>query len=350
MAHIVKAEYLEDLSTAIFQHHGTPADDARTVARLLVEADLMGLHSHGILRVPQYVGDIRQGTIVPGTELRVTEQTPTAAMVDAQWNFGQVAATRAAELAIERARTLGVGCASLRRCRHVGRVGAYAEQAAAQGCVALAACSTAGEGHWVAPFGGREGRLGTNPLAFAAPTGGIPISMDFATSALPEGRVRFYRDTNQPLPPDSLVDKEGKPTLDPNDLYAPQRKALGAILPFGGPQGYKGFGLGLMAQILSSLLGVPAWMEEGLEANGNNVWILAIDVQRFMTAERFRTELGGLIDYIRSSAPAQGSKGVLMPGQREFELLAQRQLEGIPLEDGVWSQVKQTAEEAGVKV
>lgn len=350
MAHVVNVEYLEDLTAAIFQHHGTPAEDARTVARLLVEADLMGLHSHGTLRVPQYVGDIRVGTIVPGAPLQVSEQTPAAALVDANWNFGQVGAARAAELAIERARTLGLGCASLRRCRHVGRVGAYTEQAAAAGCVAFAACSTAGEGHWVAPFGGREGRLGTNPLAFAAPTGGIPVSMDFATSALPEGRVRFYRDTNQPLPPDSLVDKDGRPTLDPNDLYAPQRKALGAILPFGGPQGYKGFSLGLMAQVLSSLLGAPAWMEEGLEANGNNVWILAIDVERFMTAERFRAELGGLIDYLRSSAPVQGSKGVLMPGQREFELLAQRQREGIPLEDGVWSQVRQTAEEAGVKV
>jgi uncharacterized oxidoreductase len=308
MAHVVKAAYLEDLTAAIFQKHGTPPDDARTVARLLVEADLMGLHSHGTLRVPQYVGDIRQGTIAPGAALKVTEQTPAAVLVDANWNFGQVGAARTTELAVERARQLGIGCASLRRCRHVGRVGAYTEQAAAAGCVAFAACSTAGEGHWVAPFGGREGRLGTNPLAFAAPTeGGTPISMDFATSALPEGRVRFYRDTNQPLPPNSLVDKEGRPTLDPHDLYAPGRKPLGAILPFGGPQGYKGYSLGLMAEILSALLGVPAWMEEGLEAHGNNVWLLAIDVQRFMTAERFRAELGGLMNYIRSSAPVQGS-------------------------------------------
>lgn len=350
MAHLVKAEDLEELTAAIFQKHGAPAEDARIVARLLVEADLMGLHSHGVLRVPQYVGDIRQGTIVPGAALQVVEQTPTAALVDANWNFGQVGAVRAAELAVERAQELGIGCASLRCCRHVGRVGAYTEQAAAKGCVALAACSTAGEGHWVAPFGGREGRLGTNPLAFAAPTGGVPISMDFATSALPEGRVRFYRDTKQPLPADSLVDKDGNPTLDPNALYAPGRKPLGAILPFGGPQAYKGYSLALMAEILSALLGVPAWMEEGLEAHGNNVWILAIAVERFMAADQFRAELGGLMDYIRSSAPVQGSKGILAPGQREFELLAQRRDEGIPLEEGVWSQVRQTAEEAGVKV
>jgi uncharacterized oxidoreductase len=350
MAHVVKAEYLEDLTAAIFQKHGAPPEDARIVARLLVEADLMGLHSHGTLRVPQYVADIRQGTIAPGAALRVVEQTPAAVLVDANWNFGQVGATRAAGLAVERARNLGLGCASLRRCRHVGRVGAYTEQAAAQGCVALAACSTAGEGHWVAPFGGRQGRLGTNPLAFAAPTGGTPVSMDFATSALPEGRVRFYRDTNQSLPPDSLLDKEGKPTLDPHDLYAPGRKPLGAILPFGGPQGYKGYSLALMAEILSALLGVPAWMEKDLEGHGNNVWLLAIDVERFMSAERFRAELGGLIDYIRSSAPAQGSKGILMPGQREFDLMEARRREGVPLEEGVWKQVKQTAEEAGVEV
>lgn len=349
MDKILKAEELEALAAAIFQRHGTPEADARTVARLLVEADLMGLHSHGVLRVSQYVGDIRQGTVVPGARMEVKQQTPAAVLVDGQWNFGQVGASLAVELAVARAREFGLACASLRRCRHVGRVGAYTEMAAAQGCVALAGCSTAGEGHWVAPFGGREGRLGTNPLAFAAPTGGVPVSMDFATSALPEGRVRFYRDTGQPLPPDCLVDREGKPTLDPNALYAPGRKPLGAILPFGGFQGYKGFGLGLMAQILSSLIGSPAWMEEGLEAGGNNVWLLAIEVGRFMEIEVFRAELEELIGYIRTSAPAQGSTRVLMPGQREFELMEQRQREGIPLAEGVWRQVAQAAAEVGVR-
>jgi len=350
MEKILKAEYLEELTAAIFQKHGAPETEARVVARLLVEADLMGLHSHGILRIPQYVGDIRQGTIIPGAELKVKQQTPTAILVDGQWNFGQVGASRAVELAVACAREQGLACASLRRCRHVGRVGAYTEMAAAQHCVALAACSTAGQGHWVAPFGGREGRLGTNPLAFAAPTMGFPISMDFATSALPEGRVRYYRDTGQPLPPECLVDKEGKPTLDPKDLYAPGRKPLGAILPFGGWQGYKGFGLGLMAQIFSSLIGEPAWMAQGLEAHGNNVWLLVIDVGRFMENEVFRAELEGLIGYVRSSALAQGSTRVMMPGQREFELMEQRQREGIPLAEGVWKQVAQAAAEVGVKI
>ena len=212
-------EQLENLTATIFQRCGAPPAEAQLVAELLVKADLMGLPSHGILRIPQYVKDIRDGSIVPGAEIAVERLKGTALKVDARWNFGQVGATRAAQLAIEAAKEHGTAFASLRRCRHVGRVGAYTEMAAQHNCIGLAACSSAGEGHWVAPFGGREGRLGTNPMSFAAPTGGDPIVVDFSTSALPEGKVRFLRDTGEKLPPHSLVDRRGDPSTDPGDLY-----------------------------------------------------------------------------------------------------------------------------------
>ena len=252
---------------------------------------------------------------------------------------------RATELAVERARRFGVGSASLRRCRHVGRLGAYAEQAAQAQCVALVTCSTAGEGHWVAPFGGREGRLGTNPISFAAPTSNQPVVMDFSTAALPEGRVRLYRDTEQALPEGALVDRSGAPSTDPADLYK-----AGAILPFGGDQGYKGFGLGFMAQIFSCLLGEPTWREEGLESNANTMWLLAVDAAAWGDGERFRAELDRMIAYVRSAAPALGSNGVLVPGEREFAAEARYRREGIPVEEGVWCQLVQVAQEADVEV
>ena len=125
-----QADALERLAADIFETHGTPAQEAQTVARLLVQADLMGLPSHGVLRIQQYVEDIRRGAIVPGAEVLVREGAAATALVDGQWNFGQIGAQRATELAIERAQRFGVGSVSLRRCRHVGRLGAYAEQAA----------------------------------------------------------------------------------------------------------------------------------------------------------------------------------------------------------------------------
>lgn len=300
------SDYLEGLIGAVFEAHGSPSSEAGHVARLLIQAEAMGLPSHGLLRVPQYVGDICRGLIAPGAPIKVSHPNPTAVQVDGQWNFGQVGATRAVKASVERARELGVGCASLRRCRHVGRLGAYTEMAADLDCLALATCSTSGEGHWVAPFGGREGRLGTNPLSFAAPTAEGPLVLDCSTAALPEGKVRFFRDTGQPLPPDSLVDRNGEASTDPGDLYRPDGTPAGAILPFGGPQGYKGFGLSCMVQILSSLVGEPTWREEGAKSCANTMWIMVVHLDSWMAADRFKEELNDMLAYIRSAAPVAG--------------------------------------------
>lgn len=333
---------LEDLAAAVFGRLGAPDGHARQTARLLVEADLMGLPSHGVLRVMQYAADIRAGTIVPQAPPTLEPLTPTSLLVDANWNFGQVAADQAAQAVLERAREQGMAWAAVRRCRHVGRVGAYTEFLARGGAVGLAACSTAGEGRWVAPFGGRQGRLGTNPLSFAAPTGGDPLVLDFSTSSLPEGRVRYHRDTGMPLPPDTLVDADGRPSTRPQDLYAADGAPAGAITPFGGAQGYKGFGLGLMVQVLGCLIGRVAWDELGTDSHANTMWIMAIDLSR-QGVDEFRAELDAMLAYIASSAPADGSDGVLLPGQREFEALRRHQRDGLPLALDVWNQLRDLA-------
>ncbi len=344
------AEYLENLTSAIFQRCAAPAAEAQVVAELLVQADLMGLPSHGVLRIAQYVGDVDRGFIVPGAAMAVEHLKQTVIKVDGGWNFGQIGATRLAELAIEAAGKHGMACASLRRCRHVGRLGAYTEMAAHSNCIGLAVCSTAGEGHWVTPFGGREGRLGTNPISFAAPTGGDPIVVDFSTSSLPEGKVRLLRDTGEKLPEQTLVDREGKPTTDPNDLYGEEGQPAGAILPTGGIQGYKGYGLGLMVQILASILGEPAWREQGVESGSNNMWLMVVDIEAAMAADLFQRELDTMVEYICSAAPTAGGSGVLLPGQREFEAMERHRREGIPVAEGVWSQIAQVAEKLQVEV
>ena len=237
---------LQALAQRVFKAAGVTQDDAAVVAEMLVEADLMGLPSHGVQRIPQYLEDMDLGAIVPGAAVLVERRSSTTALIDGQWNFGQLVARHAAEQAIAMAAHHGTGCVVVRGCRHIGRVGRYTEMCAAAGCVGLAMTAGGKEGHWVAPFGGREGRLGTNPIAFAAPTGGDRISMDFSTPIAPEGKVRLLRDTGSKFAEPSLVDRHGRLSCDPSVLYADDGSRAGAILPFGGDQGYKSFGLGFM--------------------------------------------------------------------------------------------------------
>ena len=342
-----KADELRALVIRVFEACGVGVDGAKVVADHLVRAEMMGFGSHGIQRVAQYVKDLRDGRIVPDAKLSVSKETATTAVMDANWEFGPVAGVQGTELAIDKAQQYGTGSVLIRHCRHFGRIGAYTEMAAGRDCIGLAACSAGREGHWVAPFGGRQGRMATNPISFAAPTGGDPIVMDFSTAIVPEGKVRLYRDTGGKLPEPWLVNTDGQPSTDPQDLYNEKGCAAGAILPFGGSQGYKGYGLSLMAQIICGVLGGPAWRLEGIESYANTMWVLAMQVGAFGEADSFRDELQKMCEYICSAEPAAGTAGVLLPGQREFELLEERRREGIPIDEPVWKRLTEIAKEVG---
>lgn len=340
-------DYLHKVASDIFKACSSPSDEAEIVANHLVDANLMGFDSHGVIRVPQYVQDIRQGAIIPGAPIRITKETATTAIVDVGWNFGQVGALRATEIAINKARENALGCVVVRHCRHVGCVGTYPRKAAEQDFVGIAICGSAGEGHRVCPWGGREGRLATNPIAFAVPTEGNPIAMDFATSMASEGKVRLMLNRGDKLPKGWIIDSKGHPSTEPNDLYGPPP---GAILPFGGSQGYKGLALSLMAQILSSLLGAPSWREEGVASNANNMWLLVIDIRAFMSSDEFHREVEGLIKYIKSSKLQDGFKEILVPGELDFRKKEIRKRDGIPVEAETWRQIEKTASELGVRI
>ena len=340
------ADHLRRLTAAIFTACHTSSQDAQTLADHLVGANLKGLDSHGVLRVPQYVGNIRKGEIVPGAEIETVRRTATTALLDLHWNFGQIGARAATEMAIATAREQGMGSVGLHRTQHVGCLSLYTEAVAAAGMVGLSACSGASpSGHWVAPWGGREGRIGTNPISIGAPTSGRPILFDAATSTISEGKVRLNRDSGKVLPDAWLVDADGKPTADPAALYGPPG---GAILPVGGPLAYKGFGFAMMAQVLSTIL--TGATTERMSGESNNFWILAIDIGAFTTLAAFCQELEDFCTYARSAAVADGFDRVLMPGELDFETEERRQAEGIPIADGVWSQIVQVANELDVAI
>ena len=273
---------------------------------------------------------------------RLASGTSTASY-DAHWGFGQVSIARALDECFARLADTEVIMFGIHQCNHIGRLGHYADLAAERGLVSILTVNGTGPGYGVAPFGGREGRLGTNPIAFGAPTKGNPIVVDFATSSVPEGKVRFLRETGQQLPELTLVNERGEYSTNPSDLYAADGTAAGAILPFGGPLGYKSYGISLMVQILSSLLGAPAWAEDNEYTGSNNLFVLALRIESFMSPDEFQQQLEEMAAYVTSSQPGVASTGVRLPGELEFERMEERRRTGIPLPSEVWSTLESLA-------
>ena len=241
---------LREFVDAVARRMGADADVAAELARHLVGSNLAGHDSHGVIRVPQYVGDADQGQIVPSARPVLLRETPTAALVDARRGFGQHSTMFALEWAMKQARQQGIAMAAVRHSTHIGRLGEYAERAAGAGLIGIVTVGAVGDGiGGVVPFGGRTRFLGTNPWAISVPGRARHFVFDAATSTVAEGKVRVARAAGKPLAPDSIVDRDGHPTRDAEAFYAG-----GALLPLGGAlAGHKGYGLGLASALLGAL-------------------------------------------------------------------------------------------------
>jgi len=346
---ILHAPTLLDFATRLFVAAGVPEDDAATVGRNLVGANLRGHDSHGVLRLPQYVDFLRKGDYKVGVDLAIETESPAVVVVDGGWGLGQVQAHKLLDLVIPRAKALGLAAGTGRHFGHVGRLGEYAERAAADGLILIATVNNGGAGQRVAPPGGLEARLGTNPLCAAVPTDSDPVVLDFGTSVAAEGKVRVhYFNGKKPVPDGWLLDGKGHPTTDPSVLYEPP---LGSILPMGGAQAYKGFGLALVLDMLSGgLTGGRSSHPGASAAKGNNVVFLALDPDRFAGLDALVRESSGLAKYVRATPRAEGVTAILLPGDPERLMLEYRSIEGIPLEDGHWAKLIEVAGILGVPV
>jgi uncharacterized oxidoreductase len=339
---IVRAEPLRRAVAAAFVAVGVPAEEADLVAEHLVGAELAGITSHGVLRVPAYVEAVRQGRVVPGAALTVRQQTASTAVLDGNHGFGQVMARRAMDVALAIAGRTGIGAVTLVNCSHTGRLAAYTEQAADRGLIGVMMVNAGGHGQWVAPFGGAAGRLSTNPLSVAVPTGlDFPLVLDIATSVVPEGKVRAFRAAGRPIPEGWALATDGRPATDPADLYGPPR---GALLPFGG---HKGFGLALVVEVLAGILSGAGCCTDPaapLEGRTDGVFLAAIDVETFCPLPMFRRQVGLLVRHVKDCPPAPGFGAVLVPGEPEAAERARREREGIPLTEGVWQALREVLE------
>jgi len=340
-----EASRLKLFTQRVFFTLGAPVDEAALIAEHLVKANLMGYDSHGIIRIPQYINDVKRGVLLLGAPITFKNQTTTTALVDCGWNSGQVGANRALQYAIDKARTSNVAMVVTQRCNHAGRLGAYTQAAAEQGFIALGFCnSPPGDGHFVAPWGGREGRLSTNPMSFAIPCGKHPpILGDFSTSQTPEGKLRLYLNQKKPLPEGWIVDAQGKPSSDAAHFYGPPR---GAILPFGGALGYRGFALGLLVEVLGALMGGTSTTKP---LPGNGLCFIVVNISAFLPAEDFAALAEELRAYIKSCPPAALGGEITLPGELDFRLLQERTTHGIPVDPQTWDQICQSAESVGVQ-
>ena len=297
--------------------YGVKDQEAELVAAELMHAQLMGVSSHGLIRVPQYVGDIESGLVRLNAPVEVVSSSGGTVIVDCGQSLGIVAAHRVLDIAMERARSSKIAAVVTRNCNHVGRLASYAERAANAGFASIAMAVVPRFAHIVVPWGGIDGRLGTNPFAFGFPTDGDPIVADFATSVIPEGRVRSALMAGSALPSDAVLDADGDLTTDPVQFYGPPR---GMLLPFGGAVGYKGYALGLLAQLFAGTLAGTPVEEEDAPVNG--VFFMLLDTGGLLPELMARELAGDVVRYMHGSRPAPGYERVLVPGEAEFANLA----------------------------
>lgn len=344
----VNASILIDFVAAIFSAMSVPESEARLVAESLVGSNLRGHDSHGVMRATQYVGFLENGDYRTGVDLKVLHETPAVVVCDAQWGFGQIQAHRLLDLILPKAKTLGLAAGTARDCGHIGRLGEYAERVAAEGLILIATVNNCGSGQRVAPPGGTEPRLGTNPLCAGVPTAVDPVVLDFGTSVVAEGKVRVHHINQRPVPEGWLLDAQGVPTTDPSVLY---NNPLGSILPMGGAQAYKGFGLALVLDMLSGgLTGGHSSYPDAPAAKGNNVVFIAFDPSQFAGSDWLVREGTQLVNYLRSTPRAPGVDRITLPGDPERAALEQRTLNGIPIEEAHWAKLVELAQRLGVSV
>lgn len=338
---VVHADPLRHFCRDLFRRAGLPADWAEIEAEILVWADLRGVGSHGVLRVPSYLRWIGEGLRRPDASMRAIVETEAITVLEADRGPGLVAMRRAMEMAIERARKTAIGWVLVRETSHTGALGYYVRQATDAGMIGLATCSSR---PLMTYHGARVPALGTSPIAIGVPRAGMsPLVLDMSSAAIPFGKLAEARQRGTPLPEGVALDDAGRPTTDPN--------AAAVSLPLAGA---KGSGLALMIECLTSLLvGRPllaSALEDAAEAVDfvQNALVVAINPAIFPGGPTLAEEVDRLARDLSALPRAEGVAEILMPGERGDAVAARRRVEGIPIPAGVWSQLQSAAARLGV--
>jgi LDH2 family malate/lactate/ureidoglycolate dehydrogenase len=339
------ANELRDFITSILLATGAPQSHADIVSHSVIDSNLAGHDSHGVVRIPHLVKDALSGKLKPAADPRVTREKPSTATVDGGSTFGHVGCRLGTDIAIRKARETSVAAVALTRANHTGRIGEWAEIGAAAGMVTLVLGSRANSsrgtpGGTLAPFGGRTGALGTSPIAWSVPRRGAqpPILLDYATSAVAQGKLQIARAKGESVPLGWIIDSEGRPTTDVEAFFRG-----GAQLPFGG---HKGYALSLIVALMS--IGLSAGDDLDPAEHGSCLFVVCVDPAAFRPAEDFLDYVEETAARIKAVPPAEGFDEVLLPGELEARSRIARLRDGIPVPEQLWADLLKSAQSVGI--
>ena len=348
----INADQLESFVADIFVAAGCGAEEGARIGKYLVSANLTGHDSHGAQRVPKYVERMQAGDVHPNRTVAMLVDTPSLAVIDGKHGFGQTVAPQAVTIGIDKAKQNAIAMIALRNAGHIGRVGDWAEMAANAGILTVHFVNANGS-ILVAPFGGVDRRFSTAPMCIGVPRKGAPpLILDFATSQVAEGKVLNASYGGKALPDDAMIGPEGKISGDPHELYGDYQgsgprnylKGKGAIRAFGN---HKGSGLALMCELLGGALTGNGATELNRPLT-NGMLSFYIDPSKVDVSHVFDGEIERYLAYVRASRPVKSGGEILLPGEPEIRMRAERRANGIPLPQDTWDSILATARKLGV--
>lgn len=355
----VNPTVLKSFCSDALEKLGVPSEDAQVTAKVLVEADLRGIDSHGVARMGRYVSGIQQGMMRPNAKARVLHETASTATIDADAGLGQPVSFRAMQLAMSKAREHSLGFVAVRNSNHYGIAGFYAMMALAEDMVGI--CTTNTE-VLVVPTFTRNAVLGTNPIAIAVPAGKErPYVLDMSTSTVTRGKLEVYARLDKPIPINWATDENGIATNDPSRvLQNIAKRSGGGLLPLGGALeesgGHKGYGLALAVEIFSAVLPgalyansvYPKDKDGKPLPSGIGHFFGAMRIDAFRAKEEFKRDMDDLIQRLRNSPKALGAERIYIHGEKEFELAERFAKDGVPLNAKVVEDLRKIAEQLGM--
>jgi len=343
--HTIAPDRLNRAIRTLVRGFGSSEAEVDAVAANLIEANLTGHDSHGIGMLPRYVEAYLQGGLKPNAHVRTVLDTASMLRLDGDAGFGQVIGREAMALGIARARASGSCIVALGNSHHLGRIGAWAEQAAVAGLVSVHFVNVIARGI-VAPHGGGDARFGTNPFCAGVPLRGRePVIVDFATSMIAQGKTRVAMNKGESVPPGCVIDDQGRPTQDPRYAVVPP---FGALLTFGG---HKGYGLALMCELLGGALAAGMTQRDddaGQRRVLNGMLSVLIDPAVLTDRDAFEHEAQAFVDWVKASPPRDGTEAVLVAGEPERAARAQRGADGIVVDATTWREILDAAARLGV--
>ncbi len=355
----VPIEVVHAFMVEVFTGLGAPLDDARICAEVLICSDLKGIESHGVGRLKYYYDRIQAGVQRTRTEIEVVKETETTALLDGHHGMGHVIAYRAMRLAMDKARQYGLGAVAVRNSTHFGIAGFYPLMAAEEGMMGLTVTNARPA---IVPTFGAVPMLGTNPIAFAAPSDlAHPFWFDAATSITQRGKIEVAARAEKPLPEGLVVNEEGEPLTDAEQILDALGEGKAGLLPLGGAGellgGYKGYDLATVVEILSASLSGGAFLKDllGFEPDGSRRpymlghFFLAIDIEHFLPLEISKQITGGILRALQASRKAPGQDRIYVAGEKEWEIEQTVRERGVPVNENLRRELRIMRDELAIE-